>query len=75
MMAYGLRRMATLLATGTGMDREGLVSKYGIIVYAQEVLMPELLKMMDQKVMRVDVKDACQILKESNKISDLLNDE
>ncbi|KKZ62331.1 hypothetical protein EMCG_00405 [[Emmonsia] crescens] len=57
----------------TGID--SLVSKYGTVVYAQEVLVPELLEMLVQEDMVVDTKEARQILKESNKIGDLLNRE
>ncbi|OJD13194.1 hypothetical protein AJ78_06312 [Emergomyces pasteurianus Ep9510] len=54
---------------------DSVVSKYGTVVYAQEVLVPELLEMLVQKDMEVDVKEARQILKESNEIGNLLNHE
>ncbi|KGQ02028.1 hypothetical protein PAAG_11204 [Paracoccidioides lutzii Pb01] len=50
-----------------------VASKYGTVVYAQEVLVPELLEMLVQEDMGVDAKGACWILKESNKIGNLLN--
>ncbi|EER41754.1 conserved hypothetical protein [Histoplasma capsulatum H143] len=50
-----------------------VVLKYGTVVYAQEVLVPELLEMLVQEDMGVDVKGARRILKESNKIGNLLN--
>ncbi|OAX78803.1 hypothetical protein ACJ72_06884 [Emergomyces africanus] len=52
---------------------DSVVSKYDTVVYAQEVLVLELLEMLVQENMKVDVKGARQILKESNKIGDLLN--
>ncbi|OJD11669.1 hypothetical protein AJ78_07605 [Emergomyces pasteurianus Ep9510] len=52
---------------------DSVVSKYDLVVYAQEVLVLELLKMLVREDMRVDVKEACRILKESNEIGNLLN--
>ncbi|EDN04279.1 predicted protein [Histoplasma mississippiense (nom. inval.)] len=54
---------------------DSLASKYGTVVYAQEVLVPELLEMLVQEDMGVDTKRARQILKESNTIGDMLNHE
>ncbi|OJD11441.1 hypothetical protein AJ78_07788 [Emergomyces pasteurianus Ep9510] len=50
-----------------------VASKYGTVVYAQEVLVPELLEMLVQEDMGVDAKGARRILKESNEIGNLLN--
>ncbi|PGH19288.1 hypothetical protein AJ80_04041 [Polytolypa hystricis UAMH7299] len=50
-----------------------LVSTYGAVVYAQEVLVPELLVMLVRDDMGVDAKAARRILKESDEIGDLLN--
>ncbi|ODH12937.1 hypothetical protein ACO22_07768 [Paracoccidioides brasiliensis] len=44
---------------------DSVASKYGTVVYAQEVLV--------QEDMGVDAKGACRILKESTKIRNLLN--
>ncbi|OJD16918.1 hypothetical protein AJ78_02955 [Emergomyces pasteurianus Ep9510] len=52
---------------------DSVVSKYGLVVYAQKVLVLELLKMLIQKNMKVNVKETCQILKKSNEIENLLN--
>ncbi|KAL2376418.1 hypothetical protein RJZ90_007531, partial [Blastomyces dermatitidis] len=52
---------------------DSVASKYGTVVYAQEVLVPELLEMLVQEDMGVDAKGARWILKESNKIGNLLN--
>ncbi|EDN11071.1 predicted protein [Histoplasma mississippiense (nom. inval.)] len=52
---------------------DSVASKYGTVVYAQEVLVPELLEMLVQEDMRVDAKVARRILKESNEIGNLLN--
>ncbi|EDN06076.1 predicted protein [Histoplasma mississippiense (nom. inval.)] len=52
---------------------DSVVSKYGTVVFAQEVLVPELLEMLVQEDMGVDAKGARRILKESNKIGNLLN--
>ncbi|OJD20814.1 hypothetical protein ACJ73_07851 [Blastomyces percursus] len=52
---------------------DSVVSKYGTFVYAQEVLVPELLEMLVQEDMGVNAKAARRILKESNKIGKLLN--
>ncbi|KKZ67965.1 hypothetical protein EMCG_06363 [[Emmonsia] crescens] len=52
---------------------ESVVSKYGTVVYAQEILVPELLEMLVREDMGVDAKGARRILKESNKIGNLLN--
>jgi hypothetical protein len=66
-----VRHFARDIDSLTGVD--SLVSEYGTAVYAQKVLVPELLKMLVQEDMRVDAKRARQILNESNKIGDLLN--
>ncbi|EER43765.1 conserved hypothetical protein [Histoplasma capsulatum H143] len=52
---------------------DSVVSKYGPVVYAQEVLVPELLEMLVREDMGVDAKGARRILKESNEIGNLLN--
>ncbi|EDN10519.1 predicted protein [Histoplasma mississippiense (nom. inval.)] len=52
---------------------DSVASKYGTVVYAQEVLVPELLEMLVQEDMGVDAKGARRILKESNEIGNLLN--
>ncbi|OJD18199.1 hypothetical protein AJ78_01757 [Emergomyces pasteurianus Ep9510] len=55
----------------TGID--SVVLKYDTVVYAQEVLVSELLDMLAQENMKVDVKEARRILKKSNKMRNLLN--
>ncbi|OJD09908.1 hypothetical protein ACJ73_10023 [Blastomyces percursus] len=52
---------------------DSVVSKYATVVYAQEVLVPELLEMLVRKNMGVDVKGARRIVKESNKVGKFLN--
>ncbi|EDN04288.1 predicted protein [Histoplasma mississippiense (nom. inval.)] len=66
-----VRHFARDIDSLAGID--ALVSKYGTVVYAQEVLVPELLEMLVQKDMGVDLKGARRILKESNKIGKLFN--
>ncbi|EGE79583.2 hypothetical protein BDBG_02420 [Blastomyces gilchristii SLH14081] len=51
---------------------DSVVSKYGTVVYAQ-VLVPEPLEMLVREDMGVDAKGARRILKESNKMGNLLN--
>lgn len=54
-------------------DINDVMLKYETVMYAQKVLVSELLKMLIQKNIEVDVKRAHQILKKSNKIRKLFN--